>query len=400
MAELIFTGERFLPGCSGEIAYEHWHRYAFARRFVAGRRVLDAACGEGYGTMLLSAVAQSVLGVDIDVATIDHAKATYGETVHRRFLAASASGMPLPSASIDVIVSFETIEHVDAGDQRQIMAEFSRVLKPDGLLIMSSPNRRLYSEVRNYVNPYHVHELDRNDLSRLLSPKFPAQRWLHQRLAYWSAIWNDTVLTTQAEAWLGSAAQIDPYPTPEAMYFIVVAARAKEALPEIDLRVSLFTDAEESALKRAEADAREALRLDELLKQRDDVLAERTELLRHMEAVAAERQQLVTDRDLQIAEIQKVREERERAAAERERELAAAISERDSRIADLDRELTLRSEAILIQGKKLAALDGERARHEAALAAQERAIAYLQSFRGWASWPLRRFRQWREQGKR
>ena len=55
-----FTGERFLPSCSGEIAYEHWHRYAFARRFVQGKRVLDAACGEGYGTALLGAFAKSV----------------------------------------------------------------------------------------------------------------------------------------------------------------------------------------------------------------------------------------------------------------------------------------------------------------------------------------------------
>ena len=54
-----FTGERFMPGCSGEIAYEHWHRYAFARRFVGGKRVLDAACGEGYGSALLSTVASS-----------------------------------------------------------------------------------------------------------------------------------------------------------------------------------------------------------------------------------------------------------------------------------------------------------------------------------------------------
>ena len=336
MAELTFTGERFLPGCTGEIAYEHWHRYAFARRFVAGKRVLDAACGEGYGTMLLGAVAQSVLGVDVDVATINHAKAAYGETVHRRFIAASCAGMPLPSASIDVIVSFETIEHVDAVEQRQMMGEFARVLKPDGLLIMSSPNKRLYSEARNYVNPYHVNELDREGFARLLMPRFPAQRWLHQRLAYWSTIWSEGETAGETEAWLGSASEIRPYATPEAMYFIVVAARAKEALPAIGLKVSLFTDAEESAVRRAEADAHEALRLDELLKERDLALAERNELLQHMHAVAEERRQLVVDREAQIAEIQKVREDRELIVAERERQLAAAIDDRDRRIADLD----------------------------------------------------------------
>src|SRR6266480_544461 len=67
---LPFTGERFVPGTEGEIAHEHWHRYFFARRFVAGRRVLDVACGEGYGSALLSEAATNVIGVDIDAATI------------------------------------------------------------------------------------------------------------------------------------------------------------------------------------------------------------------------------------------------------------------------------------------------------------------------------------------
>ena len=56
-AALPFTGERFTPECVREIWYEHWHRYAFARRLGAGRRVLDAACGEGYGSALLAKVA-------------------------------------------------------------------------------------------------------------------------------------------------------------------------------------------------------------------------------------------------------------------------------------------------------------------------------------------------------
>jgi 2-polyprenyl-3-methyl-5-hydroxy-6-metoxy-1,4-benzoquinol methylase len=79
MAEITFTGERFLPGCVGEISYEHWHRYAFARRFVAGKRVLDAAFGEGDGTSTLGEAAASVIGVDIDGASVAHATARYGE---------------------------------------------------------------------------------------------------------------------------------------------------------------------------------------------------------------------------------------------------------------------------------------------------------------------------------
>ena len=76
-ADLEFTGERYVPGTAGEIAHEHWHRYAFARRFVAGRRVADVACGEGYGSALLAESAATVVGIDIDAATLAHARSTY-----------------------------------------------------------------------------------------------------------------------------------------------------------------------------------------------------------------------------------------------------------------------------------------------------------------------------------
>jgi len=399
---LNFTGERFLPGCSGEIAYEHWHRYAFARRFAAGRRVLDAACGEGYGTALLAAVASSAFGVDVDIATVEHARATYGESQRLRFVAASCTGLPMPSGSIDMIVSFETIEHISAAEQREMLSEFSRVLKPDGVLVLSSPNRRLYSEARNYVNEFHVHELDRDELALLLAPAFPAQRWLRQRLICWSGIWSETTTsessgTTRAETWIGETAQIAPYATPEAMYFIVVAARNANSLPAIDVQLSLFTDADESVLNRAEVNAAEVLRLDGLLKDRDSSLDRQTEHVHHLEKLVAERERIVEERDRQLAALAKVREDREHVIADRERQLADVEAKRERIIAEADNELALRAEAIALQAKKVATLEAERQRQDAALAAQERAIAYLQSFRGWLGWPSRRLRQWLDQ---
>src|SRR5882724_4678429 len=148
--EIPFTGERFLPGCAGEIAYEHWHRYAFARRFAAGKRVLDAACGEGYGTALLGTVARDAIGVDIDVAIIGHARVTYRDRRNVRYAVGSVTALPFAAASFDVVVSFETIEHFAAADQPRMLIELARVLVPQGLLVLSSPNKRRYSDERGY----------------------------------------------------------------------------------------------------------------------------------------------------------------------------------------------------------------------------------------------------------
>ena len=85
---LPFTGERFVPGVQGEIWIEHWHRYHFARRFIAGKRVLDVACGEGYGAALLAREAAQVTGVDIFEPAIDHARRAYGERANLAFACA------------------------------------------------------------------------------------------------------------------------------------------------------------------------------------------------------------------------------------------------------------------------------------------------------------------------
>ena len=132
-----FTGERFVPGVAGEIAHEHWHRYAFARRFLGGKRVLDVACGEGYGSAWLAAVAQHVVGVDIDPAAIAHARAKYASCGNLRFEQGSATALQLPERSIDVVVSFETIEHLAGEDQPRMLAECARVLRPGGRLTVS-----------------------------------------------------------------------------------------------------------------------------------------------------------------------------------------------------------------------------------------------------------------------
>lgn len=177
---LPFTGERFIPTESGEIRVEHYHRYALARTLAHGKAVLDLACGEGYGSALLSTVAREVVGVDLAPDAVAHAKITYGHLSNLRFECSCATQTRLLDASFDVVVSFETIEHL--AEQAEMLAEIRRLLKPDGVLIMSSPNRPVYSDGRDHHNEFHVKELDFAEFDSLLQPHFGEVAYYGQRL--------------------------------------------------------------------------------------------------------------------------------------------------------------------------------------------------------------------------
>jgi len=240
---LTFTGERFLPEVRGAIWYEHWHRYAVAAPLAAGKRVLDAASGEGYGSFLLARDAASVVGVDVSAVAVAHAQQRYTRP-NLRFVAASVVALPLPDASVDLIVSFETIEHLEA--QAPMLAEFRRVLAPDGVLVISSPNRPVYNESGDIDNHYHVRELDRDELVALLTPVFPAQAWYAQRVIAQSALWADgaepgpnAFVTLVEDAALTVRAPAPP------MYFVVVAAAAGVPLPALPA-LSLFDDGQQA----------------------------------------------------------------------------------------------------------------------------------------------------------
>ena len=183
-----FTGERYVPSESGEIRHEHLHRYAWCAHLVAGKDVLDIACGEGYGSAMLAAHAGSVVGVDIDPATIQHASTVYGGIEGLRFEQGDAARIPLGDATFDVVVSFETIEHHDR--HREMLSEIRRVLRQDGILILSSPNRDVYSKLSGQHNEFHVKELDFDELDAVLREQFANIVYFGQRLAVGSSIFT------------------------------------------------------------------------------------------------------------------------------------------------------------------------------------------------------------------
>jgi SAM-dependent methyltransferase len=250
---LEFTGERFTPECVREIWYEHWHRYAFALRFAPSRRVLDAACGEGYGSALLARRAARVLGVDVSPQAIDHAGARY-VAPNLRFEVADVTALDaLPSASFDLIVSFETLEHLQP--QERMLDGFARLLSDDGLLLVSTPDKRNYSDVPGFANEHHVRELYRPEFEALLAARFPAFKLYAQKLVFQSALWAlgeqgaYEAVTMRADGGVEDALALPP------LYYLAVCAKRAEALRELPA-LSLFGDAEESVYAHYNAEVR------------------------------------------------------------------------------------------------------------------------------------------------
>ena len=242
MSELPFTGERFIPGTRGEIWIEHWHRYHFAARWAAGRRVLDVACGEGYGTALLAQSAAHVTGVDVAPAAIEHARRAYAHAGNVEFACASCTRLPLADASIDLAVSFETLEHI--AEQEQFVDELARVLAPGGVLVLSCPNKLEYSDKRHFANEFHVKELYREELAALVARRFAHCDWYGQRPTFFSLIAPEG-----AEQPAGQLIEIDEAHPESAsthlenpLYFVLVASRERPALAAVAPVLSVLAD--------------------------------------------------------------------------------------------------------------------------------------------------------------
>ena len=289
-AELPFTGERFIPGTQGEIWLEHWHRYHFAARWAKGKRVLDVACGEGYGTAALARVAASATGVDVAPAAIAHATATYAGVANASFVEASCTQMPLPDAAFDTVVSFETLEHIEA--QEAFLDEVARVLAPDGVLVLSCPNKVEYSDKRDYANEFHVKELYRDELQRIVAARFPEIAWYGQRPSFFSVIAPEQgaaagELFEVAEATPGDAGPALANP----LYFLLVASRSRESVAALPAAVSVLADRDEwiqrdyaKVIRELEEAVPRIHKLEGHVAERDTAIARLEQALRDLQA--------------------------------------------------------------------------------------------------------------------
>ena len=231
-----FTGERYIPAEQGRIRLEHYHRYAVALDVAKEKDVLDVACGEGYGSSFLADVASSVTGVDLSHEAVQHAMATYIKP-NLTFRQGSAIALDFADASFDVVVSFETIEHL--AEQSQMLTEIRRVLRPDGVLVISSPNRPVYSEESGEHNEFHVKELDFKEFDELLSVEFSAIRYFGQRMQMGSIIQPLEGGGSFFRAWRddGNALVSKAGKLPEPVYFLAVCGASDAILPSVDMSV-------------------------------------------------------------------------------------------------------------------------------------------------------------------
>jgi 2-polyprenyl-3-methyl-5-hydroxy-6-metoxy-1,4-benzoquinol methylase/glycosyltransferase involved in cell wall biosynthesis len=304
------TGERYLPWLEeASIGYEHIHRYAYATQFVQNKRVLDLACGEGYGSYLLAKTAKSVAGIDIDKNAIKHARNKYIKQ-NLEFRVGSITEIPIDGERLfDLAICFEALEHIE--DHQKLLSEVKRLLTPEGVFIVSTPNKTVYSDEPQFNNPFHVHELYFDDFRELLEKYFKNVKFLGQRIYCNSNIWpvfagEDTrvveyVVAKNPEEFVfaGSDKKIP-------RYFIAIAS---DAARDIEDRGSALVDVSDALLNQKDS------QIHQLSAAKDSQIAAH---VREQERLAAEIHQLSAAKDSQIAA--HVREQ-ERLAAESQQSL-------------------------------------------------------------------------------
>jgi SAM-dependent methyltransferase len=184
--ELELTDERLVPGSHPDhiVEAEHLARYEMVAGLAEGKRVLDCACGAGYGSAILArAGASSVRGFDVAADAVAFAADRYGDVAE--FAIGDLLELPVEDGAIDLAVCFETIEHVF--DTDRALAELRRVLSPGGILAISTPNRGVYRE----DNPFHIKEMTTEEMRETLAGTYANVAIYRQQVHMASLITGD-----------------------------------------------------------------------------------------------------------------------------------------------------------------------------------------------------------------
>jgi ubiquinone/menaquinone biosynthesis C-methylase UbiE len=239
---LQWTGERLVTDLDSAFGtFEHLHRYALAVQLCQNKIVLDIASGEGYGSNLIADVATSVVGVDISVEAVEHAQKKY-QRKNLQFKEGNTSKIPMESNSTDVVVSFETIEHIN--EQELFLSEIKRVLKENGTLILSTPDKDIYFE-REANNPFHVKELTTFEFEALVKTYFKEVKLYQQRFFIGSVISDKESQPGQYALFDGNFSEIlsrfDEHEFFNKAFFNIIVATDDESIGNNLPSVSLFS---------------------------------------------------------------------------------------------------------------------------------------------------------------
>jgi 2-polyprenyl-3-methyl-5-hydroxy-6-metoxy-1,4-benzoquinol methylase len=175
------NGERFIDDQSmgRELYLQHIGRYLFASTYACGKTVLDAACGSGFGSNMLSQKAKKVVGIDNSWDAIRYCRERYRKS-NLSFLQMDCNRLSLPDSTFDIVVSFETLEHIQGADV--FLQELSRVLKKGGMIIMSTPNRENFSlYTKGIKNQFHIKEFSEDEFTKLIGKHFELKEMLGQK---------------------------------------------------------------------------------------------------------------------------------------------------------------------------------------------------------------------------
>jgi ubiquinone/menaquinone biosynthesis C-methylase UbiE len=222
-----FTGERVVPGkVEPDLWNEHLSRYYFAQPLMAGRAVLDIGCGTGYGAAILANTSETVWGVDISSEAIGFARQNYPRT-NLHFLVADCLHLGLKSESVEGIVCFEVIEHLL--DQDTFLGELRRVLREDGLAVISTPNRVFYTEESNQANPFHTREFDFEEFNRYLRNYFARVEICYQNHVYSVMIGNPGLHHSVLPRFNGNRDNLET----TSHFFVAICSKAEVNWPAI-----------------------------------------------------------------------------------------------------------------------------------------------------------------------
>ncbi len=234
------------PDVPPGMAYEQGHRYAFAMELARGRRVLDAACGDGDGAALLARTAASVWGLDVAPEAVARARARHAHPRLRFDIGDPTRLDGVAEGSIDLVISFESLERF--ADQDAVLAAFARVLAPDGLLIVSTPDRRTHTDLAGLENPHHVRELYREEFEALLSRHFARYRLYGQRIVSQSLLWRLDGGHGATASFTQDGGDVFPGVRTLPMHHVAVCAKRGEALGGLPA-LSCFADAHQSVFQ-------------------------------------------------------------------------------------------------------------------------------------------------------